>query len=301
MLNKTNNNSDDGKKQSRLARFRKKVVSPIASRSKALAVKCARPFTPVVVWLYTHPRISILCVFFVPTWFFKMAYVRVDPVEETVELAFAPWVTLSLCGAIFALTKLNIMLYKNLVGGAVDPSEPHAMAAFGEDSEFEVSENIDEPILEIVRDLSSKLAALGMELQILGYAPFGAGSSSKFDVEEWRYWSVKFHLPFTPVRKYWEKGALIVKGQAYRFLQISSNTEFAGISIPFMPFTIVFDLNKRLELQKQKAAANRAYEITKQLMRVYDEEGVCGICDQNVTQVPKSIFFASVQKFIRQT
>lgn len=163
-------NPDKDKKQSIFVRLYANFILPAALKSKTLIIFCARPFKPAVVWLYNHPRISILFFFFTPIWKFHLTYLRIDREKKVLTFGFAPWAILIVGGLVFTLTKLNIMLYKNLVGDTIDPSEPHAMVAYGEeDSGFQVSENVDPRLEEIARGLTRDLAKLGLQFQFIGY------------------------------------------------------------------------------------------------------------------------------------
>ena len=135
------NNPGDGKKQSRLAKFHTKVISPIAWRSKAFISNRARPFIHVVVWVQTHPRVFVLCSFLLPTWWLKLIFLSVSSDDDDiVEVNFAPWLLLFLMALVFSLKKLNGKLYKSLLGDTVSPSEPCARVASGEDPGFGLSD-----------------------------------------------------------------------------------------------------------------------------------------------------------------
>ena len=163
------NNPNGSKKQHRLAKFRTKVVSPIALRSKTFIINRARPFTPVVVWIQTHPRIFVLSAFFLPMLWVKFIFVSINS-EFQLEVTIVPWVPLFLITLALSLKKLNSTLYKNLIGDIVDPSQPQAMTAFGDDPGIQVADGIDDALTDIALDVANKLAALGFQLECLGYS-----------------------------------------------------------------------------------------------------------------------------------
>ena len=176
------NKPGDGKKQSRLTKFHTKVVSPIALRSKAFVINRARPFTPVVVWIQTHPRVFVLCSLFIPTWWFKLIFFSVSS-ENELEVNFALWILLFLIASVFSLKKLNSALYKSLPGDIIDPSEPQAMATFGDASDVEIVDGVDGAFTDIALDVANKLATLGFRFNSLGYCKI-AGTSDKFNPRE---------------------------------------------------------------------------------------------------------------------
>ena len=163
------NNPGDGKKQSRLAKFHTKVISPIAWRSKAFIINRARPFIHVVVWVQTHPRVFVLCSFFIPTWWLKLIFININS-EFELEIRVVPWFLLFLIALVFSLKKLNSALYKNLIGDITDPSQPQAMAAFSDVPDVEVVGRVDDALKDIALDVANKLAALGFQFDSLGYS-----------------------------------------------------------------------------------------------------------------------------------
>ena len=146
------NNPDGGRKQSRL---------------KASIINRTRPFTPVVVWIQTHPRIFVLSAFFLPMLWVKFIFVSINS-EFQLEVTIVPWVPLFLITLALSLKKLNSTLYKNLIGDIVDPSQPQAMTAFGDDPGIQVADGIDDALTDIALDVANKLAALGFQLECLG-------------------------------------------------------------------------------------------------------------------------------------
>ena len=77
--------------------------------------------------------------------------------EFELEIHFTPLILLLLLALVFSLKKLNSALYKNLLGDIIDPSEPQAMAAFGDDSGVEITDGIDAALMDITLDVANKL------------------------------------------------------------------------------------------------------------------------------------------------
>lgn len=179
-MNNKNNNPGDGKKQYRLAKFRTKIV-PIALRSKAFLINRARPFTPVVVWIQTHPRIFVLSAFFIPSFWLKFIFIKLNS-DYVLEITVVPWFLLFLMILAFSLKKLNATLYQNLIGDIIDPSQSQAMTAFGEDPGFEVVRgDVDVALKDIASDIASRLAALGLKLEFFGCSEINGTADSKFN------------------------------------------------------------------------------------------------------------------------
>lgn len=291
-------NPDKDKKQSIFVRLYANFILPTALKSKTFLVFCARPFTPAVVWLYNHPRISILFLFFTPVWKLKLTFLRVDREKRVITFGFAPWVILIVGGLVFTLTKLNIMLYKNLVRDAVDPSEPHAMVAYGEeDPEFSVSDQVDPRLEDIARNVARDLAKLGLQFEFIGYSPFGSGASSKFD-PQFTVGFCEVSFGYDSIARPLHKGWVLMKGSAGMVFNYNPFLDSAVISIG--KFTFAFDLDEKLRRSNTKAIANRANILAERLVRKRKSAGVCDICGQDVTHIPVVAFARIVTDFLRR-